>query len=168
MRAGPLGPSTIGQLCHGRQRRAATGTSEPAHLFVAIQPIRGSETHAHPALASRRPALSCRHSLASPCDLSRDFLIWPKYCRWLAAAFGADDYCVLLRGGRQTSGPSAQTRKCHSERRRKQHCSRHNSPHVFSLSFIWLLLWNFFVSLLKPAKNPLPPTHAGRARNSRL
>src|SRR6202140_772390 len=73
---------------------------------------------------------------------------------------------LLLRGGRQTSCPSAQTRKCHSECRRKQDCSRHNSPHVFSLSFIWLLLWNFFVAILKLAENPLPPTHAGRARNS--
>jgi hypothetical protein len=87
-------------LSLGRQ----TGTSEPACMFVAIRTDWKELARAHTALAIRRPALSCRHSLASPCDLSRDSLIWPKYCRWLAAAFGADDYCVLLRGGRHSRG----------------------------------------------------------------
>src|ERR1700688_4202574 len=43
---------------------------------------------------------------------------------------------LLLRRGRSTSCSSTQTRECNSKRGRIQDCSRHNSPHVFSLSFI--------------------------------
>ena len=85
-------------LSLGRQ----TGTSEPACMFVSIRTDWKELARAHTALAIRRPALSCRYSLASPCDLSRDSLGRPRYCRWLAAAFSADDYCVLLRGGRHS------------------------------------------------------------------
>src|SRR6202166_4478384 len=53
----------------------------------------------------------------------------------------------LLRGRGYIPLPSAQTCEGNSKRGRKQNNSRPNSLHVFSLSFIWLLLWNFFVVL---------------------